>query len=165
MSPTTNDCPELETLFVAVAEGDQAVLEHAFACPDCSAILEEHRQLEKDLFRVVDPLPPPNFTRAVMAKVASAPAPVSSELKVGLGVLLASVGSFLALFISNGSWADVGASVARGVVGGRTLLVAASNGLEALWGTAAIPFVGICFVLLLTSLFGLRRLVSAPQSA
>ena len=60
MSPMT--CPELETLFVGIAEGDETVLAHAAECPACSALLEEDRQLEKDLFRIQDPLPPPDFT-------------------------------------------------------------------------------------------------------
>ena len=163
---STSNCPELEALFTGIAEGDQALLAHAKDCPDCSLILEEHRQLEKDLFRVVDPLPPPNFTMAVMAKVAAAPVPVSSEIRSGVAVLILSLGSFFALLFMNGrSLADAGAGLARMILGTRTFFIAAAKALEAVWGTAAVPFVAVCFLVLLTSLLGLRRLVAAPQSA
>ncbi len=53
-----NGCPELEALVLAQSEHDPDALAHLRSCPDCAAQVEEHRQLEKDLFRLVDPLPP-----------------------------------------------------------------------------------------------------------
>ena len=54
-----NGCPELEALILAQSEHDPDALAHLRHCPACAALVEEHRQLEKDLFRLVDPLPPP----------------------------------------------------------------------------------------------------------
>src|SRR2546430_11594113 len=51
-------CPDLEQIFEELAEGKGPALEHARGCPLCAEILEEHRQLEKDLFRLADPMPP-----------------------------------------------------------------------------------------------------------
>ena len=45
-------------------------------------LLEEHRQLEKDLLRLADPMPPADFVHAVMAKVATAPARAPKILKI-----------------------------------------------------------------------------------
>jgi len=166
MSTQFDSCPELETLFVGIADGDEAICEHAFSCPACSVVLEEHRQLEKDLFRLVDPLPPMNFTAQVMARVEAAPVPVASEVKAGLGILAGVLALFLALLLTRGgSLAEAGTGLARGLVATHDLLIALTTGLQALWGTAAIPFVVISLVLLVTSLLGLKRLIAAPQSA
>ncbi|MDQ3262693.1 MAG: hypothetical protein M3Y59_03375 [Myxococcota bacterium] len=161
-----NQCPELESLFLGIAEGDEGICEHAFACPACSAVMEDHRQLEKDLFRLVDPLPPMDFTAQVMAKVAAAPAPVASEVKAGLGILAVSLALLvLGLVTRGGSLAEAGTVLARGLLTAHDLGVALFTGLQAVWGTAAIPFVAVSLVLLVTSLLGLRRLTAAPQSA
>ena len=57
----SSQCPDLEVLFGEMAEGSGPALEHAGTCHLCQAVIEEHRQLEKDLYRLVDPLPPPSF--------------------------------------------------------------------------------------------------------
>lgn len=162
----TSSCPDLEALFVGVAEGDETMLEHAAACSACAFLLEDHRQLEKDLFRIQDPLPPPDFTAMVMAKVAEAPVPVAAELKTGLAILFVAAGLFLTAVLAGGATAaDVGAGFARLVVELRALAVAATNGVEAIWTTAAGPAVAVSVLLILSSLLWFRRLTSAPQSA
>lgn len=75
MTPSTPQCPDLEVLFIELEAGHGPALEHAEGCPLCAAVLEEHRQLEKDLFRLADPLPPPDLVHQVMARVAASPAP------------------------------------------------------------------------------------------
>jgi hypothetical protein len=82
-----NDCPELEALVLAQSEHDPDALAHLRHCPGCAAQVEEHRQLEKDLFRLVDPLPPPDLVSRVMARVADEPAPVRVEVKTAFSIL------------------------------------------------------------------------------
>lgn len=166
MITSTQHCPDLEALFTGISDGDKAICEHAFSCPDCSVVLEEHRQMEKDLFRLVDPLPPPDFTAQVMAKVATAPAPIATEVRAGVGILLVAVSLFLTFLFSGGrSMADLGATLAQALVQAHATLVALATGLQAVWGTAAVPFVAISLALIVASLLGLRRLTAAPQSA
>ncbi len=161
-----NGCPELEVLFFGVAEGDEELQAHARSCASCAAALEEHRQLEKDLYRLVDPLPPPDFTRLVMAKVAAAPVPVSREVKAGGGILLISLAMFVGFLVTGGAtWAGAGAAFARAMLELRNLAIAIGSGLAALWNTAAIPLVAISFLVLASALFGLKRLAGSTQSA
>ena len=161
-----NLCPELETLVLGVAGGDEKLQAHARSCPSCAAALEEHRQLEKDLFRLVDPLPPPDFTRMVMARVAAAPAPLGREVKAGGGILVVSLALFVGFLVRGGTtWAGAGVGFARALLELRTVAVALGNGLTALWSTAAIPLVAISYLVLATTLFGLKRLAGSTQSA
>lgn len=159
-------CPELEVLFAELAEGQGPHLEHAKSCPACSAIVEEHRQMEKDLFRLADPLPPPDFTLQVMAKVRAAPAPVSSELKVGAGILTTTFGLLLALYLARGGGlAGIGAGIAGIVVRARPMMLGLSEAIAIIWRTGAIP-VAIGLTLLLTlSLLGLKRLAGSHPLA
>jgi hypothetical protein len=162
---TMETCPDLEVLFTEAAEGKGPSLEHARACPACAVILEDHRQLEKDLYRLADPLPPPDFVQQVMAKVAKAPVPVSSELKMGLGILLVAFALPVVLWLTGGGTvAGLGAAVADAVVGSRPYLAALASALGALWSTAAGP-VALSIALILTfSLAGLKRLVGNPSN-
>lgn len=160
-------CPELEQLFNELAEGEGPALAHAKDCPACSAILEEHRQLEKDLYRLADPLPPPDFVQKVMARVAQEPKPVGSELKVGLSILAAAVMLAVLSFVATGAGAGaLGSGVATYLVSVRTFFAAVSNGLISLWQVAGFPIAAASFVLLIASLFGLRRLATVkPEEA
>ena len=53
-----------------------------------TTLLEEHRQLEKDLLRLADPLPPPDFLANVMSRVAVAPARPLSRADVWSAVAI-----------------------------------------------------------------------------
>ena len=55
-------------IFTELEAGEGPALEHAEHCPLCTAIIEEHRLLEKDLCRLADPLPPPDLVHKVMAR-------------------------------------------------------------------------------------------------
>jgi hypothetical protein len=163
-----NDCPELETLFLEQAEGRGPALEHAAGCEHCAAILEEHRQLEKDLFRLADPLPPPDFVHAVMAKVAKAPAPVRSEMKVGMAILAVTFGLLaLSLVFGGASLGVFGVKLAAVLVQVKDLAIGAASALSALWKTAAVPLTISLSLALLMSLVVLKRLagVSLSQEA
>lgn len=163
---SAQNCPELEALFLGIEEGNPDTLAHARGCPDCAAILEEHRQLEKDLFRLVDPLPPADFTQKVMSKVASAPAPASAELKAGLSILVVSVSLFVTFLFTGGrSVGDVGVGLAHALLRAQAVVVAVGSALQALWGTAALPVIVAALLVLASSLYGLRKLAGNAQSA
>lgn len=158
MTPT--ECPDLEVLFTELEAGTGPALEHAATCPLCSAMLEEHRQLEKDLYRLADPLPPPTLVANVMARVATEPPPLRRELWTGLSILVASLAVGLGLLISSdAALSRLGAALASLLMDGKALFHGLASGASALWNTAAGPVAAILVFLLLTSLFGLKRLV------
>src|SRR6478672_7907016 len=68
-------------------------------------LLEEHRQLEKDLLRLADPLPPPDFVHQVMRKVATAPAPAPAPRDIALAALImvSAVTAGVVAFASHGA--------------------------------------------------------------
>ena len=156
-----NACPELETLLVGVTEHDAEALAHIKTCPDCAFIAEQHRQMEKDLFRLADPMPPPDFVQSVMARVALEPAPTRVELRTGLSILAVTLmGAVLAFVSAHGNLGLLGTRAANSVVAWRNLFFAASEALAAIWTTAAIPTVVAMIGLILVSTLGVRRLAA-----
>ena len=114
-----NACPELETLLIGAAERDADALAHLRTCPRCAALAEEHRQLEKDLFRLADPMPPLDFVQSVMARVALEPAPSRVELRTGftiLAVTLIAIATGMTMFTLGAAWGTV-IEVGRNQVG------------------------------------------------
>jgi hypothetical protein len=160
MTPT--QCPDLEVLFTELEAGEGPALDHAATCPLCSAVLEEHRQLEKDLYRLADPLPPPTLVASVMARVATEPTPLRRELWAGIPILVASLAVGLGLLITNDqALVRLGAALAAMVTDGRALLQGLASGANALWNTAAGPVAVVLVFLLIVSLSGLKRLVGS----
>ena len=156
-----NACPELETLLVGVAEHDAEAVAHLKSCPGCAAIAEQHRQLEKDLFRLADPMPPVDFVQSVMARVALEPAPVRVELRTGLSILAVTLmGAVLAFVAAHGNLGLLGTRAASSVVAWRNLFFAASEALAAIWSTAALPTVVAMAGLVVVSTLGVRRLAA-----
>ncbi|MGZ3444276.1 MAG: hypothetical protein ACXWLG_01190 [Myxococcaceae bacterium] len=156
-----NACPELETLMVGVAEHDADALAHLRSCPDCAFLAEEHRQLEKDLTRLVDPLPPVDFVRSVMARVALEPAPVRLELRTGLSILAVTLmGATLAFVATHGSLGLLGTHAASAIVVWRNFFFGASEALAAVWSTAALPLVVAMAGIVVMSTLGVRRLAA-----
>jgi hypothetical protein len=162
---TSIQCPDLEVLFTELEAGEGPSLEHAASCPLCSAVLEEHRQLEKDLYRLADPLPPPTLVANVMARVATEPTPLRRELWVGLSILLASLGVGLGLLIGNDhALSRLGTALAALFSDGKVLIQGLAGGASAIWNTAAGPVAALLVILLIVSLSGLKRLVgTGPQ--
>ncbi|HYH97413.1 hypothetical protein [Hyalangium sp.] len=157
---TPNQCPDLEVLFTELEAGEGSALDHAATCALCSAVLEDHRQLEKDLYRLADPLPPPTLVANVMARVATEPTPLRRELWAGIPILVASLGVGLGLLITNDqALSQLGAALAALVMDGKGLLQGLASGANALWSTAAGPVAAILIILLIVSLSGLKRLV------
>ena len=150
-------CPDLESLYLRLLEGDPEAEAHLESCPKCAEAIESDRQLEKDLFRLVDPLPPPDFVQKVMARVENAPASIR-EVKLGLGILLVSGAMLVAsLFALPQATAQVGSHAAGAVVFVQQLLFAFGDALSVLWHLAALPLVAVSGALLLACLLGLHR--------
>lgn len=151
--------PELEQLFQELADGHGPALDHAKDCEVCGAILADHKELERDLFRLADPFPPANFVSQVMAKVQTAPAPVHTDVKTGVAILVAalvlSVVSYVAL---GGGLAQLGLVAANGAMLVRDLVLGVGHALGALWKTAALPMSVALTALLAASLLALRKL-------
>jgi len=122
-------------------------------------LLEEHRQLEKDLLRLSDPLPPPDFVGQVMKRVAQSPAKVSKVEVVTAGAIVMAtvVLAAVTLAVSGGFAGSFGLALAQLVVTAREALVAIGSGLLALWTTAALPSVVALSMLLAASLVALKR--------
>ncbi|MDP1829829.1 MAG: hypothetical protein Q8L48_41570 [Archangium sp.] len=131
-----------------------------------AALLEEHRQLEKDLLRLADPLPPPDFLAKVMSRVAEAPARPLSRADVWSAVAIVGVTlslAVIALLVSGGVTGSFGLALASLVVKLREGLVASASALLALWTTAALPTVLGLSLLLAATLTAFRRLVQPAQ--
>jgi hypothetical protein len=159
---TPSECPDLEVLFTELEAGKGPALDHAATCPLCSAMLEEHRQMEKDLYRLADPLPPPTLVATVMARVATEPTPLRRELWAGIPILVASLAIGLGLLITNDqALVRLGAALAALVTDGMGLLQGLASGANALWSTAAVPVATGLVLLLIVSLSGLKRLVGS----
>ncbi len=151
--------PEDETLQAMLLE----------LAPDDAAraqLLEAHRQLEKDLLRLADPAPPPDFLHQVMTRVATEPAPMtradvrSAIVIIGVTVSLA-VGAILAGGDPSGTF---GLLVASLVLKLREGVVAVGSGLSALWTTAAMPTVVVLSAMLAAALAAFRRALQ-PSAA
>ena len=156
-------CPDLEVLFAQVGEGVGPALDHAKACPLCTAIIAEHRSLERELFHLSDPLPPSGFVPGVMAKIAAAPAPARREVWVGFAVLVASLSAGAGVFFARPSTVGhLGLSAAGAARTGVAFTGAAIEGLSTLWHHAALPLTLVLSALLMGSLYGLKRLAGAP---
>jgi len=156
------DCPDFEALLSAHTEGTGEYAEHLASCPDCAAFLEEHRQLEKDLFRLADPPPPVDLVARVMQRVAAEPPPVRAEMRAGLSILAATLMAAVLSFVATrGPIGLLGASAARAVVSWKTVLWGLNNALQVVWSTTAIPLTVSVTLLLFLSLVGLRRVAPA----
>jgi len=163
---TRTPCPDLEVLFAEVAEGRGPAFDHGKTCPACAAVLEEHRELEKDLFKLQDPFPPANFVPQVMAKVASAPVSASVELKTGFAILGTALALAFVILVARGATAgQLGISVAHWAVEVRAILVGLLNGVAMAWKTAAVPVAAILAALLALSLVGLKKLAGTDVPA
>jgi hypothetical protein len=150
--------PELDVLFAELAEGGGDALDHAAGCGPCSAILAEHRELERDLFRLSDPFPPSAFVAQVMAKVAASPQPMRVDVRMGVLILAGAVALGLGALLLGSGLPQLGLFIADATVGLRNLFIAFGHGLIALWRTAAVPTTAALTLILAAALWGLRRL-------
>ena len=156
------NCPDLELLFAQLEEGTGDALEHVKHCERCSEILQEHRSLERDLFRLSNPFPPSNFVQQVMARVASAPEVRHADIRVGAAILFGAVALCLGTLLANNGAAYLGARAVSALITTKSLGFGVTTALSALWATAALPMFVSLSLVLLGALLGLRRLVRSP---
>lgn len=134
----------------------EALLEQLAPNPEARAqLLEEHRQLEKDLLRLADPLPPPDFLQGVMKKVRAAPAPAISRADVGWAAAIVGLTLAAAVFAfssAGGSTDGLGVGFARALLSLRSGTVGFFSALATVWRTSALPMMvglsGVLFVCL-----------------
>ncbi len=129
------------------------------------ALLEEHRQLEKDLARLADPLPPADFLSKVMAKVDAAPKPLRlrAEVTTAVTVLGLALGAAVVVLLASGSaGAGFGEAMAQLAVSVREVVVGVGSALSALWRTAAVPMAATLSMMLVASLWALKRFTVTP---
>jgi hypothetical protein len=156
------DCPDLETLLFSQVDGSGDCQEHVDACSRCAALLEEHRQLEKDLFRLVDPLPPADLVARVMHRVAAEPLPLRAEIRVGVSILGATLMAAVLSFVAtHGPIGLLGASAARALVSWKTMFFGLNNAAQVAWSTTTVPLAVSLSLILFVSLVGLRRVAPA----
>jgi hypothetical protein len=131
-------------------------------------LLEEHRQLEKDLLRLADPLPPANFLQGVMTKVRASPAPMLSGADVGWAVAIVGLTLAAAVFAfssAGGSSDGLGVSFARAMLYLRSGAVGFFSAVASVWRTSAVPLtVGLSGTLFFC-LVALRQLAGSGGEA
>jgi hypothetical protein len=156
------ECPDLETLLFSQLDGSTDCQEHLASCALCAALLEEHRQLEKDLFRLVDPPPPADLVARVMERVAAEPLPLRAEIRVGLPILAATLMAAVLSFVATrGSIGLVGATTARALLGFKATFFHLSSAMQVAWSTTTVPLAVCLSLVLFLSLVGLRRVAPA----
>ncbi len=148
------DHDELERLF-AEAEADAGAR---------AALKEAHRQLEKDLLRLADPLPPADFLQQVMKRVERAPAPVT-RADVTLAVALVVAALVGAVWLAGASsLGSFGLAIAQAVVWVREGAVALGTVLSAVWKTAALPVAVAGMLMVMAAMVAVRRFAGAQLS-
>lgn len=161
---STTQCPELEVLFNELSEGSGPSLEHAKGCEKCTEILSEHRELERELFRLSDPFPPSSFIQQVMAKVAAHPVSALREVRAGLAIMFGAFALALCALVFGGGIGRMGILAASALVHSQTLAVGINSAISALWTTAGVPMLVSLALVLFAALFALKRLMAgAPQ--
>ena len=125
-------------------------------------LLEEHRQLEKDLLRLADPSPPDDFVQQVMARVEQAPAsaPARSDQWMAGGIVFtAALSAVLALGLGGEGLGGVGVQFTQGILRLHDTTVGVASGLGALWRAAALPLTLGLGLALGFSLLAFKRVV------
>ena len=151
-------CPDAEALFVGLAEEAPEARAHLAECDACAALVEEHRQLEIDLLRLSDPLPPPDFVHQVMARVEAQPVPAGREWLSFAGIVAAALAGVVVLVGSDAATAGAwGQRVAEWAGGARVLFEAAGEAAFVVWETAALPVTVAAAVTLMVLAVAARR--------
>lgn len=156
--PKTPEELELDELLEELAHSDE----------ERAQLLEEHRQLEKDLLRLADPLPPADFVHKVMVKVSTAPAraPAKGEVLMAVAIVGAALAvSVFAFGIHNeaGNIGTIGLTFTRLFLQLRDTVVGIGSGLAAIWRTAPLAFTAALSVALAATLVALKRVL--PQNS
>ncbi len=159
-------CPEPEQLFSDLAEEAPQARAHLASCPDCAALVELHRQLEKDLLRLADPPPPPDFVHQVMARVQAQPVAPAREVWTFAGILAGTVAALVMLVVFDAATAGVwGARLASFAVGVGDAVEMALRAGAVVWETAAVPLITAAMMAVLTLSMAARRLFGGRGAA
>lgn len=159
------ECPDLEVLFLGLEDGEAWAREHLASCAVCAAVFEEHRLLEQQLGRVMDPPPPRDFVQQVMARVAEAPAPHRREALVGSGILVGAILAAVGIFVAGSpSLEQLGLKTTSRLMTGRHWVEGLAGSLEVVWSVAGPQLVFVVGVVFLLCLFGLRRLAGGAPT-
>ena len=141
-------------------ELEQLLKELATTDEERAQLLEEHRQLEKDLLRLADPMPPPDFVHKVMAKVAVAPARAPAKSEIALAVVIVAAALAASVFaFPHGHISDLGIQFTRVVLQLRDTVVGLGSAISALWRTAALPLTLTMGAALAASLVAFKRVL------
>lgn len=142
---------EIEALLSELAATDE----------ERAAILEEHRLLEKDLLRLSDPLPPPEFFSQVMARVAQLPAEPTSraDMASALAIVGLALAAAAAALWSTDGLSHIGLSFTTSILKIRDTFVASTSAVTAIWKTAAMPAAIVLSMMLTATLTVMRRLM------
>lgn len=158
-------CPEPERLALDLDEGQEWALTHLEHCEGCAGIFEEHRLLERELFRAMDPNPPADFVSRVMVRVEQAPAPPRTELLVGGMIFLSALVALASLVVT--SVPSLSAipldTVDRALARGRWL-EGVAEGFSTVWSVAGPSLLILSVLTLVLASFGLRKLATSPTS-
>ena len=156
-------CPDPERLALDLDDGQEWALTHLEHCEACAAILEDHRLLERELFRAMDPSPPADFVSRVMVRVEQAPAPPRTELLVGGMIFLTSMVALVTLVmtsvpsLSSFSLDTVDRALARG-----RWLEGVAAGFSTVWSVAGPTLLVVSLLTLVFASLGLRKLAATP---
>ena len=90
---------------------------HAAACAECRVVVESYRALGDALAGLDAPLPPPDFTDVVMARIDDREAARAWERRLALGILGAAACAALVIFALLGAnaWAPVFSRLSGGI--------------------------------------------------
>ena len=136
-----------------------AVEAHLATCPTCAALLAEYQELFGGLAALPQPLPPPDFAQAVLARVATYERDLARQRWVAGGTFAGSMALALLCFAAAGShvWAHEMSAWSAAVVGmGRDLHVAVDV-LGSLFAAVRLPLLAACAALSLPLLLVLYR--------
>jgi anti-sigma factor RsiW len=134
---------------------------HVSRCDDCRAVVESFRALSAALDGLEAPLPPPDFTFAVMARIDEAERARAAERRIAAGIA-AAVAVLAAVCIvaaGAGAWAPALAGLFDRLGGAVTTLVIAGDVLAPIVSALRLQIVVACVVFAVPLLYGLSRLV------
>ena len=145
-----------------LSEGARAACaDHAAACPECRALVASYRALSDALADLDAPVPPPDFTDAVMARIEAEDEARAWDRRLALGIAAAAGISAAVIFAMAGAsaWAPA-VSRLSGKVGDLAVLLSVGSAVASPIVHALRFHIAIgCAALGLPLLYALSRLV------
>jgi len=134
---------------------------HVDGCASCRALVESYAALADALDDLDAPLPPPDFTDAVMERIAAVEQVRAWERKLAFGILGAAslVACAIFVYLGAGAWVPVVARISQGLGGAVRALAIGTDVLSPLVSALRLQIALGCAALGLPLLFALSRLV------